>query len=300
MRSYFLWLFKVITLIVIFFVFVPMIIASLVFIANKGQMRREGKHTVAVVEILGEIRDTKDVIQKLHDQVEDNDIKGIVLRIDSPGGTVAASQDVYSVVKELKKKKPIVVSMGDVAASGGLYSALSASKIFCQPGTLTGSIGVIMQMPNLTKLADTVGVQMTTIKSGALKDVGNPFRPISPDEQNYLTDTIKTVHEDFMGAVSESRGIPLEKVKEFADGRIITGRLAKELGLVDDFGDVYTASKEIFKIKGEPLKEGELPNLYYPEDALSELKRLTALLQTIPKTLNSMLSTHWTIKYALP
>lgn len=257
MSEYKVWLAKIVTLVLIALVVIPVIGGA---IAAAGKV---GGPRVAVVELEGPIEDSKDVLKALYQEARNKDTKAIVLRIDSPGGAVAPSEEIYNAVKRLKEKKPIVVSMGSVAASGGLYSALGASKILCQPGTQTGSIGVIMQIPNFTQVADHVGVSMVTVKSGALKDVGNQFRPMTDVERKFLEDTAAKVHSLFIKAVIEGRKLPEAKVREFADGRLVIGNEAKELGLVDGFGDVYDAAREALKLAGEELKSDELPSLHY-------------------------------------
>ena len=272
MREYIVWVLKLITILVVV-LFLPVVLAALVA-GGGGASTASGKNVVAVLELKGVIENSKDILEKLHKQANDPKIKGIVLAIDSPGGAVGPSQDIYGEVKRLKTKKPIVVSMGSVAASGGLYSALAASKVYAQPGTLTGSIGVILQIPNYQKIAEKVGIDMVTIKSGKFKDVGNSFRQMTDEERAFLEETIKDVYTDFVTAVVEGRGIPREKVVTFADGRIILGSQAKELKLIDDFGSTYDAARAVFEILGTPLAEGEEPTLYYPEDPFSEVKHL--------------------------
>ena len=231
-------------------------------------------NTVAVIKLQDEISDVTDVINALYEQAENKDVQGIVLRIDSPGGSVGPSQDVYYAVKALKSRKPIVASMGGVAASGGLYAALGASKIYAQPGTITGSIGVILEIPNFTEITQKVGVKMFTIKSGALKDVGNPFREPNDVDLQFLQEFVSTSYSDFVNAVVEGRGIEREKVLTFADGRPILGSQAKELGLIDEIGDLRAASRAVYDILKVPLAEGEYPKLYYPDDDFAELKEL--------------------------
>ncbi len=162
--------------------------------------------------------------------------------------------------------------MGSVAASGGLYSALSASKIFAQPGTMTGSIGVILQIPNVAKIADEYKFSMTTIKSGKFKDVGNMFREMTDEERAYLQETIMIAYHDFVNAVSEGRQLDPKNIESFADGRVILGTQAKELKLIDEFGDVHEAARAIFEILGQPLSANEQPSLFYPGDKFGALK----------------------------
>lgn len=276
MREYFVWLAKLLTLFVIFIVGVPLFFATVAAVTMS--FKQEGliphSNRVAVIELTGMIDSSKEIVEKLQKAVEDDSVKGVVLRINSPGGAVGPSQDIYLAVKSLKNKKPIVASMGALAASGGLYSALGATKVFAQPGTLTGSIGVIAQFPNFTRITDKIGVDMVTVKSGRLKDVGNAFRPMADEERAFLESTISEVHGQFVQAVVEGRGLTIEKVREFADGRVILGSQAKELGLIDEFGGVLEASRAVFEALGEPLAEGELPTLHYPDDKLADIKKL--------------------------
>lgn len=281
MREYLVWLAKLVTVFVVVGVFFVAILGSIsavvMTVADDVELdgkAKEGKHKVAVIELTGEIQDSKETLKQLHKQIGDEAINGIVLRVDSPGGVVGPSQEIYQAVKRLKELKPIVASYGALAASGGLYASIGATKIVAQPGTLTGSIGVLMQFPNFTDVASKVGATMITIKSGKLKDAGNPFRQMSIDDQEYLQSVVGNVYEDFIKAISESRKIDPERVKQFGDGRILTGSQAKDLGLVDDFGDVYTAAEEVLKIKGIKLEAGEAPTLVYPKEKFKEFREL--------------------------
>jgi protease IV len=297
MKNYFIWLLKLLTLIGIFLFVVPVLIVSVTTLTQTDSASpvADGNKTVGVVELTGLIDSSKAVLEELYKQAKNDKIKGIVLRVDTPGGAVGPSQEIYSAVKKLKEIKPIVVSMGAVAASGGLYASLGASKIFCQPGTLTGSIGVILQIPNFTKLSQTVGVEMITIKSGELKDAGNSFRPMTDSEREFLSVTTHSAHEQFMAAVVEGRGLKLEDVRSFADGRVILGGDALKLKLVDDFGDVYDAGRAVFDILGIPLKAGEYPKLYYPSERFKQLKALLDNTLKLPR----MMSQGFELKYVM-
>ncbi len=288
MKGYFSWLAKLITIIFLLCFIAPLLLLSAfaTMIPGDELANINNKNIVAVINMDGMIIDSKDIITELYKQAANEKVKGIVLRINSPGGAVGPSQEVYSAIMKLKAKKPIIASMGSVAASGGFYAAIAASKIFCQPGTLTGSIGVIMQIPNVKKIADKVGFEMVVVKSGALKDVGNSFRDMLPAEEEYLHSTIMTVYDDFVQAIVESRGIPEDKVKEFADGRVIVGSRAKELKIVDEFGDVYDAARAVFDILGTPLKEDESPKLVYPDEKFGGLKKFIETVNNLPKILS--------------
>jgi len=210
---------------------------------------------VGVVEINGVIADSKEVIREITSFVEDSGVKAIVLRVDSPGGGVGASQEIYQEVVKAKGVKPVVASFGGVAASGGYYVACGADKIVANPGTITGSIGVVMQFANLEELLKKIGYKGYVIKSGQHKDIGSPFREMTPEERELLQGVIDTVHQQFIKAVAEGRKIPIEKVTAIADGRIFAGEQARDLGLVDELGnleDTIQIAATMAGIKGKP------------------------------------------------
>jgi protease IV len=210
---------------------------------------------VALVRIEGPIVDSKNTIEELRDYVKDQSIKAIVVRVDSPGGAVAPSQEIYEEVKKAGLKKNIVVSMGSVAASGGYYISCAATKIVANPGTLTGSIGVIMEVPNIEGLMNKIGVKTEVIKSGKHKDIASVFRGIGAEERGILQGVLDDVHWQFIKAVAEGRRIAPEEVKKIADGRVFTGKQALENGLVDELGNLEDAIKTagaLAGIKGEP------------------------------------------------
>jgi len=210
---------------------------------------------VALIRIEGPIVDSKNTIEELRDYVKDQSIKAIVVRVDSPGGAVAPSQEIYEEVKKAGLKKNVVVSMGSVAASGGYYISSAATKIIANPGTLTGSIGVIMEVPNIEGLMNKIGVKTEVIKSGRHKDIASVFRGIGAEERGILQGVLDDVHWQFIKAVAEGRRIPLDEVKKIADGRVFTGKQALEKGLVDELGNLEDAIKTagtLAGIKGEP------------------------------------------------
>lgn len=217
---------------------------------RKGGWRSGDK--IALVRIEGVIADSKSVIEELHRHHDDQSIKAILLRIDSPGGAVVPSQEIYDEVKKIKEsgKKKIVTSMGTVAASGGYYIAAASERIIANPGTLTGSIGVIMELANVEGLLQKIGVESVTIKSGKNKDVGSPFRKMKEEERALLQVVMDDVHAQFIEAVAEGRALEIEKVRTLADGRIFTGRQAKELGLVDELGSLDVAVKKTAELAG--------------------------------------------------
>ncbi len=210
---------------------------------------------VALVRIEGPILQSKDVVEELRDYLKDSSIKALVVRVDSPGGGVVPSQEIYAEMKKAAAKKKVVVSMGSVAASGGYYISAPATKIVANPGTLTGSIGVIMELPNLKGLMEKMGVKTEVVKSGRHKDIASVFRGIGPEERQILQGVMDDVHDQFISAVAESRNMSVEQARRLADGRVFTGRQAKRLKLVDELGDLQDAIRlagALAGIKGEP------------------------------------------------
>ena len=237
---------------------------------------------VGVVEVTGVIADGKTTLKELRDFAENDGIRAIVVRVDSPGGSVGPSQEIYEAIHSTREKKHVVVSMGSIAASGGFYIACAGEKVFANPGTLTGSIGVIAQFPNVTGLLHWAGIGMQTITAGKMKDVGSPFREMTPDERAYLQSTLADVHEQFIGAVASGRSLSADDVRKFADGRVFTGRKAKELKLVDELGglqDAVRAAGKLAGISGEPRieyprKERPLVRELFGEDASAAVSGL--------------------------
>ncbi len=215
-----------------------------------------GAGKVALVRLEGLLVTSEQVVEELTDYAGDSSIKAIVLRIDSPGGGVVVSQEIFNAVKNAKKEgKKVVASLGTVAASGGYYVAAAADKIVANPGTLTGSIGVKMEFANIEKLLEKIGVKGMVVKSGEYKDVGSPFREMTDQEKKLLQDVIDDVHSQFIEAVAEGRNLQPAEVRTLADGRIFTGRQALELKLVDQLGDLADSIQvagKLVGIKGKP------------------------------------------------
>ncbi|NIS74976.1 MAG: signal peptide peptidase SppA [Deltaproteobacteria bacterium] len=214
-----------------------------------------GIENVGVVKIEGIITDSATINESIRRFAKDENIKAIVLRINSPGGGVGPSQEIYEEVKKLRDKKVVVASIGAVGASGGYYIACGADKIVANPGSITGSIGVIMEFLNLKELIEKLGMKGMVVKSGPLKDVGNPLRDMTEEERELLKTLIDNIHYQFVDAVADGRKLERSKVEIIADGRIFSGEQAKELGLVDILGNFYDAidvSAKISGIKGEP------------------------------------------------
>ena len=216
---------------------------------------------IGVLEVEGAITDARSLVQQIDDFRDQSNIKAVVVRINSPGGGVGPSQEIYAELKQLADLKPVIISMGSVAASGGYYIAVAGERIFANPGTITGSIGVIMSFPNYQGLMGKVGVQTEVVKSGRFKDIGSSTRPFSAAERELLQGMIDDVHQQFVEAVSEGRNIPIDRLQPFVDGRIFSGRQAKAAGLIDELGTFTDSIKYAAKVAGL----GDDPDLVYPE-----------------------------------
>ena len=234
--------------------FVLLIVVSLLFVMLQKNFPIGER--VALIRVEGMIVDSKDTIYEIKEYVKDPLIKAIVLRIDSPGGAVAPSQEIYEEIKKAVAKKKVIASMGSIAASGGYYIASPATKIIANPGTLTGSIGVIMEIPNVEGLMSKLGIKTEVVKSGEKKDMASVFRGIKKEERAILQKVLDNVHDQFITAVAEGRKMPYEDVKQIADGRIFTGEQALKVGLVDKLGNIEDAvqvAADLSGIKGEPV-----------------------------------------------
>lgn len=210
---------------------------------------------VAVVDVQGELTYDLQKIQEIEQYRDDDHIKALLLRIDSPGGGVAASQALYHEVRRVREQKPVVVAMGSVAASGGYYVACAADSIVAHEGTITGSIGVLAAYLRTEELFHKIGLDVTVIKSGEYKDVGSPYREMTEKEKTYLGGILDKVYDQFVRAVSMGRGLSVERVRELAEGRLYTGEQAVELGLIDRIGtyeDALLMAARMGGISGEP------------------------------------------------
>jgi protease-4 len=214
---------------------------------------------VGVLQVEGTIDDSRDILSELKRFKEAPWIKAVVVRIDSPGGAVGPTQEIFEEIQKMRKKKPFIASMGGMATSGGYYIASACEKILANPGTLTGSIGVIMQLTNFEEVMKKIGVKGYNIKSGPNKDIGSPFQPLSPEGREILQSLVDNVHSQFVSAVAKGRGMDEARVRKLADGRVYSGAQAKELGLVDQFGTLDDAIELAAKRAGlEPN-----PAVYY-------------------------------------
>jgi protease-4 len=209
------------------------------------------RSAVGRVELSGVIQDAGEAIETLERFRQQDATVAVVLRIDSPGGAVAPAQELYDAVWRLRERKPVVASLGNVAASGGYYVASAANLIVADPGTITGSIGAIMGVPYYAPLAEKVGVSEDVVKSGRYKDTGHPLRRLSPDERALLQGMVDDVLGQFIEAVARGRGIEVARVRELADGRIYSGSQAKAVGLVDRLGSLDAATRLAWEQAGQ-------------------------------------------------
>jgi len=230
---------------------------------------RPGRFTfgdkIAIVEIKGVITQSSGIIEEINQYQEDEGVKAIILRIDSPGGGVGPAQEIHREILKVKSKKKVVTSMGSVAASGGYYIACASDLIIANPGTITGSIGVLMEFTNIEELFKKIGIKGVVLKSGEHKDIGSPFREMTPEEKKIIQDVIDNVHHQFIQAVAEGRKMDRAKVMQVADGRILTGEQAKQIGLVDQIGNLQDAIDIVAKMVDI---EGK-PNILYPKRRFS-------------------------------
>lgn len=234
---------------------------------------------VGVIEIVGVIANSRETLEQLKRFREDEDIKAIVIRVDSPGGVVGPSQEIYRAIMQTTATKKVVASMGAVAASGGYYVIAGADGIVANPGTITGSIGVIMEYTNFKELFKKIGLSPVVIKSGKFKDAGSPVREMTLEEEKILKEFVDRLHQQFVTAIAEGRDLDVDKVRTLADGRIYTGEDALHIGLVDRIGNLEDAVAWAGQLAGI---EGEIVTVYPPEKKMSLLRFLSeAALQDL-------------------
>jgi protease-4 len=254
------------------------------------------KDGVGIVELKGLIISPEQVLKHLTEFRHNPNVKSIVLRIDSPGGSVGASQEIYKEVMRTNEVKPVIASMGSMGASGGYYAALGAESIIANPGTMTGSIGVIIKFPNLEGLFEKIGYRSEVIKSGPLKDVGASNRPMSEKERKLMQDLIDNVYGQFVRDIAVARGMEENTIKGLADGRIYTGEQALEVGLIDSLGNFTDAIIIAAEMGGLDI---ENPQLLYPkvDRAFSLFNLLTNAEQSLVDNfapLYPIISFEWT------
>ena len=246
-----------------------LIFFSVVLIFIGGYVGRPGRFSfgdkIAIVEIKGVITQSSGIIEKIDEYQEDEGVKAIILRIDSPGGGVGPAQEIHREILKVRSKKKVITSMGSVAASGGYYIACASDLIIANPGTITGSIGVLMEFTNIEELFKKIGIKGVVLKSGEHKDIGSPFREMTPEDKKIMQEVIDNVHQQFVQAVAKGRKMDQAKVMQIADGRILTGEQAKQIGLVDQIGNLQDAIEIVAKMVGI---EGK-PYILYPKRRFS-------------------------------
>jgi len=235
--------------------FVAIIFLSLIisrFAGGEGPLFTD---KVAVIDITGVITESREINRQINEYADRDDVKAIILRVDTPGGGVGPSQEIYREVMKARDKKKVITSMGSIAASGGYYIASASHKIVANPGTITGSIGVIIEFANFQELLAKLGLKGFVVKSGPFKDIGSPLREMTSKERMLVQGVVDDLHQQFIGAVSEGRGMERSAVSKIADGRFFSGSQSVELGLVDEIGnfnDAVTVAAELSGVEGKP------------------------------------------------
>ncbi len=255
-------------ILIIFFIFIAVLSFARIYL---GKPLVEESGNVGIVELNGVILDSKEIIEQLEDFRKDNDIKAIIVRVDSPGGSVGPSQEIYEEIQRVKKTKKVIASLGNIAASGGYYAIAAADRIVANPSTITGSIGVIAEFMNVKNLVEWAKLKPITLKSGKYKDMGSGFRDMTEEEKALMTGLLKDIHNQFIEAVSSGRGLDKTKVASIADGRVFTGREAKERGLVDELGGLEFSKDVAQKLAG--IKE-EVKAMYPKKPGMQFLNML--------------------------
>jgi protease-4 len=232
------------------------------------------KDKLGYIEVRGVITASEELVDDIEALGDSPQVRGLLVRVDSPGGGVAPSQEIHAALRRFQAEhgKPVVISMGNVAASGGYYIACGARKIVANPGTLTGSIGVLMHFTQFAELLDRLGIDSQTIKSGTFKDIGTPTREMTDEERQLLEEVLLDVHGQFVAAIVEGRDLPEEAVRAVADGRIFSGQQAQALGLVDELGGL----REAIGLAGAMTDLGPDPDLLRPQE--SGVRRLRQIL----------------------
>ena len=253
------------------------------FDETSSAQKNSNKARIGVIEVEGVIMDSKDTIELLQIAEEDKQLQAIILRVNSPGGAVGPTQEIYEEIQRIDKKKPIYASFGGISASGGYYIGAATRKIWASPGTLTGSIGVIMEFMDLSKLYEFAKVSPQTVKVGRYKDAGNPSRALTEEEKGMMDKLIAGVHDQFINDIMKRRANKIKgDIREHAQGQIFSGEEAQKLGLVDEMGSLWTAGRKIhaeLKIKEEfalkfiekPKKLGFMELVGSLEESISKL-----------------------------
>jgi len=246
----------------LFAVFLASHIAGRFRVDQSGGPNPFSSEKIAVVYVRGVLSESKGIIQEIDKYKEREDVKALVLRIDSPGGAVGSAQEIYTEITRLKEKMTVLASLGNVAASGGYYVACAAQEIVANPGTLTGGIGVISEYPNFQEMMKKIGWKTEVLKSGRFKDTGHPTRDMTKEEQALMQALLDNIHNQFIRDVAEGRQKPIAEIEPWADGRVLSGEQAKEAGLVDRLGNLQDALDRAAELAGIDGK----PTILYPAE----------------------------------
>ncbi len=270
--------------------------------------KKSGEKSVAVIDVTGVIYSSTKILKRIEKIKEDHHVKAVVVRINSPGGVVAPSQEIFEAFKKLDSKIPVIISMGSLAASGGYYIALAGRNIFANPGTLTASIGVIMEFANLSKLYDWAKIERYEITAGKLKAAGSETRPMKPEERALFEGMLADIHVQFKAAVKERRKLTDQEVEQWTDGRVMTGQQAKKAKLVDNLGGFEDAVAEAKKVAGLPenapvheteASEGYLKKLLFGDDDAESLSEVGLAISEVSKIRESFQS-GWRVMLLAP
>lgn len=282
----------VLTVIIVFLVLTTLMSVTIAIASLSKSDGSFGFEQVAVVEVKSEIRNVNFVLKTLENIRKKKGVKAVVIRIDTPGGGVAPSQEIYESILKLRKSgKKVIASMGTVSASGGYYIACACDKIVANPGTLTGSIGVILLHYDISPIMDKIGVKVEPIKSSAYKDIMSPFRPMEEAEKKLLLETVTDVYEQFIEVVSKGRNLSKGFVKQYADGRIFTGRQAKKYNFVDELG-TYEDAIDLAKKEANLKKEASVK--YYKKP-----KKLWFDMEDVDQKLDNLSNSRIEILYRM-
>jgi protease-4 len=258
--------------------FFVLIYALGMFKGGRSSFSRHEK--VGIVLIEGVISDSSGIVDQIDEFSSDDGVRAVVLRIDSPGGGVAASQEIYQAVHQLRKKKTVVTSMGSVAASGGYLIATASERIVANPGTITGSISAVMHFADIQELMKKVGVRSSVVKSGKFKDIGSPVRDMTAEERQLIQGIVDDIYDQFVRTISENRKIPLDNIIKIADGRIFSGRQALQLKLLDELGGLQDAV----------LIAGRLSGIEGKPEIIYATKKKAGLLKYLVENMTSVVS----------
>ncbi|MCD6586452.1 MAG: signal peptide peptidase SppA [Desulfobacteraceae bacterium] len=247
------------------------VVLSLLNVVYQGRSEIGFGEKVGIIELNGVITDSRQILEQIKDFRDNDSVKSIVIRIDSPGGAVGPSQEIYRAIRKTVEVKKVIASLGAIAASGGYYISAAADGIVANPGTITGSIGVILGYTNFEALFEKIGLSPVVIKSGEYKDIGSPVRKMTDAEKKLLQEFSDNVHTQFIDHVAEGRKLPSSQVRDIADGRIFSGEKAKNLGLVDRLGNLEDAIEWAGRLGGI---KGDISVVYPPEEKLPFMKYL--------------------------